>query len=175
MGCHALLQGIFLIEGSNLSLFHCRQILYCLNHQGSPKNHRSAHENSRANFKQMLVLFHLQLCKCQGHFLKTEQKKGRSAGRTHPHLLSPTPPTIWGLWPAGACYLDRPPQLHRPVHLDKDLLPEVDWAAELGSKRARLTRRRNAEGQGGLFPPTPCPAPASVAEVTASKIGRAHV
>ena len=34
MGCHSLLQGIFLTQGSNLGLLHCRQILYCLNHQG---------------------------------------------------------------------------------------------------------------------------------------------
>ena len=26
--CHALLQGIFPIQGSNLGLLHCRQILY---------------------------------------------------------------------------------------------------------------------------------------------------
>ena len=30
------LQGIFLTQGSNLGLLHCRQILYHLNHQGSP-------------------------------------------------------------------------------------------------------------------------------------------
>ena len=36
VGCHALLQGIFLIQGLNLGLLHCRQILYCLSHQGSP-------------------------------------------------------------------------------------------------------------------------------------------
>ena len=30
VGCHALLQGIFLTRGSNLGLLHCRQILYCL-------------------------------------------------------------------------------------------------------------------------------------------------
>ena len=35
MGCHFLLQGIFLIQGLNLSLLRCRQILYHLNHQGS--------------------------------------------------------------------------------------------------------------------------------------------
>ena len=34
-GCHALLQEIFLAEGSNPSLPHCRQILYRLSHQGS--------------------------------------------------------------------------------------------------------------------------------------------
>ena len=33
---HSLLQGIFLTQGLNLGLLHCRQILYCLSHQGSP-------------------------------------------------------------------------------------------------------------------------------------------
>ena len=37
MGYHALLQGIFPIQGLNLSLLHCRQILYHLSHQGSEK------------------------------------------------------------------------------------------------------------------------------------------
>ena len=36
VGCHILLQGIFPIQGSNPGLLHCRQILYCLSHQGSP-------------------------------------------------------------------------------------------------------------------------------------------
>ena len=36
MGCHALLQGIFPIQGLNLGFLHCRQMLYNLNHQGSP-------------------------------------------------------------------------------------------------------------------------------------------
>ena len=36
VGCHFLLQGIFLTQGSNLGLPHCRQILYCLSHQGNP-------------------------------------------------------------------------------------------------------------------------------------------
>ena len=33
--CHALLQGIFLTQESHMGLLHCRQILYCLSHQGS--------------------------------------------------------------------------------------------------------------------------------------------
>ena len=37
VGCHALLQGILLTQGSNLGLLHCRQILYRLRHQGSPR------------------------------------------------------------------------------------------------------------------------------------------
>ena len=36
MGSHSLLQRLFLTQGSNLGLPHCRQILYCLGHQGSP-------------------------------------------------------------------------------------------------------------------------------------------
>ena len=36
-GCHALLQGIFPTQGSNTGLQHCRQILYCLSHQGIPR------------------------------------------------------------------------------------------------------------------------------------------
>ena len=36
VGCHSLLQGIFLTQKSNLGLPHCRQILYHLSHQGSP-------------------------------------------------------------------------------------------------------------------------------------------
>ena len=37
MGCHALLQGIFPTQGSSPGLLHCRHILYCLSHQGSPR------------------------------------------------------------------------------------------------------------------------------------------
>ena len=37
-GSHSLLEGIFLTQGSNLGLPHCKQVLYCLSHQGSPNN-----------------------------------------------------------------------------------------------------------------------------------------
>ena len=47
VGCHSLLQGIFLTQGSNQglphcrqTLPHCRQTLYCWSHQGSPVNTR---------------------------------------------------------------------------------------------------------------------------------------
>ena len=33
VGCYFLLQGFFLIQGSNPGLWHCRQILYCLSHR----------------------------------------------------------------------------------------------------------------------------------------------
>ena len=35
VGCHSLLQGLFLTQGWNLGLLFCRWILYHLNHQGS--------------------------------------------------------------------------------------------------------------------------------------------
>ena len=37
VGSHSFLQGIFLTLGLNPGLPHCRQILYCLSHQGRPK------------------------------------------------------------------------------------------------------------------------------------------
>ena len=41
MGCHFLLQGIFLTQGSNPGLLHCRRTLYSLSHQGSPMDVRA--------------------------------------------------------------------------------------------------------------------------------------
>ena len=38
VGCNSLLQGIFPTHGSNPGLLLCRQICYCLSHQGSPKS-----------------------------------------------------------------------------------------------------------------------------------------
>ena len=35
VGCHALLQGIFPTQESNAGLLRCRQIIYCLSHQGN--------------------------------------------------------------------------------------------------------------------------------------------
>ena len=43
VGCYALLQGIFLTQGSNsclLCLLHCRQIPYLLSPQGSPHDNK---------------------------------------------------------------------------------------------------------------------------------------
>ena len=39
VGCHALLQGIFPTQGSNLGLPYCRQILYHLSYEGSHSTH----------------------------------------------------------------------------------------------------------------------------------------
>ena len=60
MGCHFLLQGIFLTEGMNPGLQHCRQTLYHLSHQGSM--HRIRHilmtplVGHQVKEKQMVVM-----------------------------------------------------------------------------------------------------------------------
>ena len=55
-GCHFLLLGIFLTQGSNPGLPHCRQILYRLSHERSPvlAQHNPQHPLLR------LILFWLQ-------------------------------------------------------------------------------------------------------------------
>ena len=47
VGCHFLLQGIFLTQGSNPGLLHCRQILYCLiqAHHGKPSKSLATEAN----------------------------------------------------------------------------------------------------------------------------------
>ena len=49
-GYHSLLQGIFLIQGSNLGLLHCRQDLYHLSHQGRPLYYTYSDYQSLVNF-----------------------------------------------------------------------------------------------------------------------------
>ena len=54
VGCHFLLQGIFLTQESNPGLLHCRQMLYHLSHQGSPqewKPHISGQKNIFASLQ----------------------------------------------------------------------------------------------------------------------------
>ena len=46
VGCHFLLQGIFLTQGLNPDLRHCRQTLYSLSHQGSSLTSRVHLDNS---------------------------------------------------------------------------------------------------------------------------------
>ena len=43
LGSHSRLQGIFLTQGSQPALLHCRKILYCLSHQGSPQSSCSSY------------------------------------------------------------------------------------------------------------------------------------
>ena len=69
VGCQALLQGIFLTQGSNLGLQHCRQILYILSHQGSPIFMYIIHPLSGVNPYNTLPLSEPPNCQAQlvGH------------------------------------------------------------------------------------------------------------
>ena len=59
VGCHFLLQGIVLTQGWNSGLLHCRQSLYCLSHEGSPKVHREV-LNPEMTFRHPVC--HLPVC-----------------------------------------------------------------------------------------------------------------
>ena len=60
VGCHFLLQRIFLTQGSNPGLPHCRQMLYRLSRQGSPYEF----QNSLTNYN--LLFFIIEENKAQG-------------------------------------------------------------------------------------------------------------
>ena len=49
VGCHFLLQGIFVTQGSNPGLLHYRQILYSLSHRGSPLSYKSCFGEHRCS------------------------------------------------------------------------------------------------------------------------------
>ena len=67
VSCHVLLPGIFLTQGLNPGLPHCRQILYLPSHQGRPKTQHSQinkikylkyqliTDGGREGWKQLLV------------------------------------------------------------------------------------------------------------------------
>ena len=54
VGCHSLLQGIFLTQGSNPGLPHCRQMLYPLSHQGGMFSQTMKRKKSTVNFSVYL-------------------------------------------------------------------------------------------------------------------------
>ena len=56
MDNHALLQGIFLTQGLNLGLPHSWQILYCLSHQGSPRNKEEGQDIEEEDSRQMKAI-----------------------------------------------------------------------------------------------------------------------
>ena len=57
VGSHSLLQGIFLTQGLNLGLLHCREILYCLSHQQSPQSLNHPDKPSRMVSTQTQAYF----------------------------------------------------------------------------------------------------------------------
>ena len=83
VGCHFLLQGIFLTQGSNPGLPPCRQTLYHLSHQGSPNIKADRHA-----CEAQWGLERAALISCMGRCLRWP-------------VGSVCPPTSWSLSPSG--------------------------------------------------------------------------
>ena len=56
MSCHSILQGIFLIQGSNPGFLHCRPILYHLSHEGRrTMNNKDSHWERQRGLESFLA------------------------------------------------------------------------------------------------------------------------
>ena len=77
--CHILHQGIFLTQGSNPGLPHCRQMLYHLSHQGSHQGSWLYRASPSSVAKNIINLMPMVPCKCY-LFLKSHHllKVGKS-------------------------------------------------------------------------------------------------
>ena len=66
VGCHALLQEIFSTQGLNLGLPNCRQNLYRLSHQGSPRIYEplEARYTGESALIHRLFTFSFSVCVC---------------------------------------------------------------------------------------------------------------
>ena len=96
VGCHFLIQGIFPIQGSNLGLPHCRQILYHLSHQGNAKedsvggNPLVLRVDFRALWKCAQCLYDATKCATNSKALSSDRSWTRgyqSAATTRNHLF----------------------------------------------------------------------------------------
>ena len=103
VGCHFLLQRIFLTQGSNPGLPHCRQMLCHLNRQGSPYEF----QNSLMNYN--LLFFIIEENKAQGGEASCPGPRNQGLSDTinkmyasfHASLVAQAVkhlPTMWETW-----------------------------------------------------------------------------
>ena len=71
VGCHALLQEIFTVQGSNSGFPHCWQILYHLSHQGRRPELKRENEKD----PQLHILLQFQSVKDKGKIVNTSREK----------------------------------------------------------------------------------------------------
>ena len=108
MGSHSLLQGLFSTQGSSPSLLHCRQILYCLRHQGSPNSTmvvavvQSQESDTASIAKSCLTLATSWTVACQASLSWDSLGKNTGAGchfllqYNHMHIYIFIPPAqVW--------------------------------------------------------------------------------
>ena len=79
VGCHFPLQGIHLTQGLNPGLLNCRQILYHLNHQGSPKLWYIQTMKSYSVLKRDEILIHEKTRQNLKHILLSERSQSVKA------------------------------------------------------------------------------------------------
>ena len=83
----SLLQGIFLTQGSNPGLLHCRQFLYCLSYQGNLLKHKTVlFKTTRC----LLILTELPTCA-----YKTDQETAKALCKTLHKCLMGTSSIRW--------------------------------------------------------------------------------
>ena len=85
MGCHFLVQGVFLTQGLNPDLLHCRQILYHVRHQGSSVIRQGGIKIETPNLT-LLKMFSLP-----GTLNLQPLERGRDVAFAPCFLLSPLP------------------------------------------------------------------------------------
>ena len=80
MGCYFLLQGIFLTQGSNPGLPHCRQMLHRLSHQGSLLDHSKCFSYRSQSVLSCLNQSDLDFCELPTRVLMNEDPTPRGPG-----------------------------------------------------------------------------------------------
>ena len=179
VGSHALLQGTFPTQGLNPDLPHCRQIHYCLSHQGSPILYTVAFNLYTLSGKKhpppLTEKTTSDGCTCQGHTARARTSIWpRLVGLWRPRssplsVLRPCWHSNWDAtvgqpsWTSGPLLtgLSPPfPVLWRPL---------CSQAPDDYSPRAGL--RANQVGPGPPSPPsTRCPSTWQLCQKTASEI-----
>ena len=119
VGNHSLLQGIFPTQGLNLGLPHCRQILYCLSHQGSsPK-------------KVLIIQLFPTLCNPMDCSLCPWNSPGQNTGVGSLSLL-------WGIFPTQGLNLGLPH--YRQILYHKGSPRILEWVVMPSSRGSSQPR-----------------------------------
>ena len=122
VGCHFLLQGIFLTQGSNPGLQHCRQMFYPLSHQGSRTSCRFYWQSKTTDSLRSLGDQAGLLNKTTAQSRK-EGPNARACSSTGSTALPPTAQIPWQQAPRARC----PGNSRKPWHC---VLPEDQFCTQ---------------------------------------------